>query len=423
MHEDLLQYIWSVAKFMKKPLLTTKGAAIKIVNSGYLNRFEGPDFKEAILKIEEQTWAGHVEVHIKSSDWFAHQHQNDENYKNVILHVVYEHNAEIIYHDGSEIPVLALKDYISTTQLETYRMLMYNELNIPCQMLINKVAPLFINEMVDKAMIDRMIDKSEAILELLAINNGNWNATFYLKLAENFGFKANNVAMLNLAKSIDLEILAKNKDSILSIEALLFGQTGFLNNPIKDDYSQTLANEYAFLQKKYLLNDCKNIDWKFVKTRPANFPTIRIAQFADLIVQSNHLFSKIIEEQSHLQILHFFTCKASEYWSNHFQFGKQRKSKVNIEIGNTSKQLILINTVVPFLFAYSRFTQDMVFQEKAIAILQSLSAEHNRITAKYQQIGFENKSAANSQGILGLSKLYCQNRKCLECTIGAQLIG
>jgi len=422
MKEDLLQYIWSMARYIKEPMFTIDRQQIKVKNTGELNRFAGPDFKEAILSIGNKTWAGHVEVHVFSSDWNRHKHQLDDNYKNVILHVVYEHDAEIIYEDGTKVPVLELKQYISQKQLENYRSLMYNSLAIPCQGVVANVPPIVISNMIDRAMVERLQQKSDFILDAVKNQNGDWNTVFYHSLAENFGFKANGANMLAVAKSIDLTILAKQKEDLLMLEALFFGQAGLLNPKPIDDYEYNLLIQYQFSKHKFSLPQAALVPWKFVKTRPANFPTLRLAQLAMLVHKSSHLFSKILECKKVTDVLKLLNIKNSSYWQSHFKFGVESKTNKIQNLGVASQHLIVINTIVPFLFAYGKFTENQNLLDNAISMLASLPAEKNRIVKSYEQIGFGINNATDSQGVIGLSKYFCLQKRCLDCQIGKTII-
>lgn len=420
--EDLLHFIWSMLASQKQALTSTKGLAIEILNGGINNEFEGPDFKEASLKIGDNIWAGSVEIHINSSDWDKHKHSSDSNYANVILHVVYEHDKEVLWADGSEIPVLALNKIISREQLKTYQSLKYNSLAIPCQELLHHVEPIYLNMMLTKAAIDRLTLKSDLLISRVDKLDGDWNTAFYVHLAENFGFKSNAGPMRSLAESIPIQILAKHKDSLQEILALLFGQGGFLNGNMQDEYTVNLQRIYQFLAKKYSLKLMQQLQWKFVKTRPSNYPGIRIAQFANLIFNSSHLFSKIIAEQNIVEIGAKFRVEADEYWRHNYHFNKKRRKPASAAMGSLSTNLILINTVAVCLFAYGQHMEEEALKEKALKLLQALPSEANRVVRRYRLLNFSVTNALESQGCLGLDSYFCKEKKCLSCLIGQNIL-
>lgn len=420
--EDLIQFIWSIINTLDVDFRTNEGAKITVKNRGYLNRHEGPDFKEAIVKIGQQLWAGNIEIHVNSSDWELHQHSSDRNYDNVILHVVYAHDQEVVRKDRSKIPVLVLENYISSRQLETYRSLMYNQLKVPCQEIIHRVEPIELSTMLQKAMVDRLESKAEKIIERLNVLDGDWNTTFYYQLAASFGFKTNAAPMQALAESISLTTLAKHKDSYHEILGLLFGQAGLIPAKNRSEYGIALQRDYHYLKKLHGLKSSTLLEWKFMKARPANFPTRRIAQFANLIFKSSHLFSKVLEAESTIQLVNLFNCETDEYWQCHSHFDQKLKSKISGKLGSSSVHLILINTVAPMLFAYGKFVQQDQLKDRAIKLLASLPAEKNRYMTVYEALGFVIKSAADSQGVLGLNRIYCAEKQCLMCSIGQKLV-
>ncbi len=420
--EDLLQFIWSVLKTSRLELKTTEQLPLDIIKTGFHNHYDGPDFKEAIVAIGGQKWAGNIEIHVQSADWLKHNHQKDAAYQNVVLHVVYEHNQDIILVDKTILPVLELKHYISQNQLEAYRVLMYNHSNLPCQEMLNRVKPITLQGMLNRASMDRFAEKSKQILELLISKEGDWNTVFYHQLAKNFGFKTNDAPFLALAESIPLSILAKHKDDLDAILSLCFGQAGFLIGKPKDAFQQKLHEQYLILKKLYGLQLSTNISWKMMKTRPANYPTLRIAQFGQLIYNSSHLFSKILTLKEIPQLIRLFEVSATAYWQSHSNFGQLRSKKIDGKLGLSSKYLLLINTVCQTLFAYSNYTQEEAYKMQAIDLLSSLPPENNKIIATYSKHYFTINNALESQGAIGLMQLYCSKKKCMNCTIGQQLV-
>lgn len=420
--ENLLHYIWPLLKNNSQLLKTSNGLVLEVLDTGKLNKHAGPDFKEAMLKIAGQLWAGSVEIHVLSSDWNKHNHSKDENYNNVILHVVYSHDEEIKLPDGTLLPVLELKEFISDLQLRTFQSLLNNSLAIPCQKLVRKIEPIYLSTMLRQAAVERLSLKSKQVLEEVEQLKGDWNTAFYFRLCENFGFKSNSAAMRSLAEKLPLSVLAKHKDNLHDLLALLFGQAGFLNGMMKDEYSKELKESYSFLSKKYKLNSAGMLNWNFVKTRPANFPGIRLSQFAFLIHSSSHLFSKVLEISKLLDIIALFEVEADEYWRFHYHLAQKRKRTITAKLGTSSIHNILINTVASFLFAYADMGSKEVMKEKAIHLLQMLPAEQNRVVKLYRTMGFTLNNALESQGCLGLHKNYCGIKKCLSCAIGIQIV-
>nr|WP_238533695.1 DUF2851 family protein [Pedobacter agri] len=290
--EDFLHYVWQFCSFDHHKLKTADGEELKILHQGFLNKNAGPDFSNAKIIIGETLWAGNVEIHIKSSDWLNHNHQVDKSYDNVILHVVFENDIEIKRIDGSVLPVLVLKDRIARDLIEKYETLFLTLTDFPCIAQIGTVDQIHIDSFLSRTLIERFEQKTELVIATLNELNGNWDETFYRFMARNFGFKVNALPFELLAKTVPQQIYGKHKNNPLQIEALVFGSAGFLNDQFEDDYPLSLKKEFQFLQKKYAIKPLEVSIWKFMRMRPQNFPTIRLAQFAALIIKENHLFQK-----------------------------------------------------------------------------------------------------------------------------------
>ncbi len=420
MTEDFLYYIWQY-RLINPDIETQAGELIHLIDMGQRNDGSGPDFFNARIRIGITEWAGNVEMHVKSSDWFRHKHEKDSNYDSVILHVVYECDMQIRNATDEEIPCLELRGKIDEKLYFRYRNLLANRDWIACAPQLNAVPDLILYSWLDRLLAERLERKSDYIEAFLQSSNGNWETAFYYALARNFGFNVNSEPFEQLARSIPLDVLAKNRDSLFKIEALLFGQSGMLNSRLKDDYSQKLIAEYEFLRKKYNLESIAAYQWKFMRLRPGNFPSIRIAQFAQLIFKSTHLLSKIVKTEKLSQLKEFFQLEASEYWTEHYSFGKKSKSKVK-RMGESSFDLILINTLVPFLFVYANHQKDGELRERALNFLSQTKAEQNSIVKRYKETGITANNAAQSQSLLTLKEDYCKYLKCLDCAIGNRLI-
>ena len=420
--EDFLHYVWQFRSFDYSELQTADGEKLEIINPGLLNKNAGPDFSHSKINIGDTLWAGSVEIHLKSSDWVKHNHQSDQSYENVILHVVYEHDMEIKRMDGTLLPVLALKNRISADLIRKYENLFLNLTDFPCVAQIQHVDQLIVDSFLSRTLLERFEQKTNSLKETLSELNGNWDETFYRFMARNFGFKVNALPFELLAKAVPQNIYAKHKDNPLQIEALVFGAAGFLNDQFEEEYPQKLKTEFQFLQKKYQIKPLEVSIWKFMRMRPQNFPTIRLAQFAALIIKANHLFSKIIDIKNvaELQAL-FEKLPVNEYWKTHYHF-KKVAIGVKTQIGKTSVDAILLNTVALFLFAYGKYTDAQFYISRAIKLLELLPAEENAITDKFKVAGVKIENAFASQGILQLKKQYCDQKKCLTCGIGIKLL-
>lgn len=366
--------------------------------------------------------AGNVEIHLKSSDWFKHKHENDLAYENVILHVVYENDTEIKRVDGTTLPVLELKNKIPQTLIERYETLFLNLNDFPCSAQIKNVDQLIIDSFLSRVLIERFEQKTGAVLDTLKELNGNWDETFYHFLCKNFGFKTNGLPFELLAKAVPQNLYAKHKNNTTQIEALVFGGAGFLNDKFKEEYPLKLKAEFEFLQKKYGIIPIEASLWKFMRMRPQNFPTLRLAQFAALVIKQNHLFSKIIETKEVFALSELFKdLPVNTFWETHYHF-KKEVTQVSTQIGKKSIENILLNTVALFLFAYGKYTDAQYYISRAIKLLESLPAESNAVTDKFIVSGVKMENAFVSQGLLQLKKHYCETKKCLSCGIGIKIL-
>ncbi len=420
MTEEFLHYIWKYHLFDNK-IFTSTGENIEVINVGEHNTDAGPDFFNAKIKIGSTLWAGNVEIHINASDWYKHGHQNDKAYNNIILHVVYNNDKVIMRNNNEIIPTIELKGKFNEKLFSMYRNFMNSKYWIPCEKMINCVDEFTVNNWLESLLIERLEKKSKLIECKLNISNNNWEQVFYEQLARNFGFKVNAEPFELLAKSLPIIYLAKHKNNILQIEAMLFGQAGLLNKVFKDEYPRKLQKEYNFLKQKFSLKPIESHLWKFLRLRPSNFPTIRISQFAELICKSSHLFSEIIERENVYKIVHLFDLYSSEYWDSHYIFDKlsaKRKKKFGINAAN----LIMINTVVPFLFVYGKKKDNEKYKERALMFLNQIPGENNSIIKKWKSLGMNVNTAFNTQALIELKNYYCDFKKCLNCRIGNYLL-
>ncbi|MGN6248946.1 MAG: DUF2851 family protein [Ginsengibacter sp.] len=420
MKEDLLQYIWKFQYYNNNSLCSTNDEPICVLHPGNHNFNQGPDFTDAKIKINETLWAGNIEVHVNSSHWDLHKHSTDDNYRNIILHVVWNHDKEINDIDGNVLPTLELQDKVSKILLDKYRQLMEVPQFIPCEKLPATLSGLALTAWKQRLAAERLLLKSENILKILQQTNYHWEETFWWLIAANFGLKVNSEAFKKIAQSLPLYLVAKHKNNVLGIEALLFGQAGLLKNDFADKYPSMLKKEYDFYSRKYKLKPVDE-DLHFLRMRPANFPTIRLAQLAMLIHNSEHLFSKIKETGSAKELKEMFAVEANDYWHYHYTFDEESDFKIK-RLGKTMIENILINTVAPIVFCYGLHHQDEFYKEKALRWLEEIGPEKNAITKGFENIGYENKNAFDSQAFIQLKNHYCNNKLCLDCAIGNSLI-
>jgi hypothetical protein len=421
MTEELLHHIWKFRLFDHKELFTQTGEVLEVLLPGEYNTNSGPDFFNARVRIGGTEWAGNIEIHTKASDWNKHGHQQDKAYENIVLHVVYENDDPVMGHDGKPVPAIVLKGRVDEELVKKYDLLKQNRGWIPCGEQVRQVPEITRNTWLERMVVERLLRKSASIEEGLRWNRNSWEETFYQQLARSFGFQVNAEPFMLLARSLPSLVLAKHKSSLLQIEALLFGQAGLLDQHFTDNYPRQLQNEYAFLQRKLGLVPIAPHLWKFMRMRPSNFPTIRIAQFAQLVHRSSHLFSKVIEADSAEQLQSLFEAKASGYWDTHYTFDKVSASREKY-LGVDSVNNILINTVAPFLFVYGKQQDDERFSDRSLRLLQSIPGESNTIISNWEKLGMPVDTAWSTQALLQLKNEHCVNKRCLQCAIGNRLL-
>ena len=422
MEEAFLHFIWNFQQFRSRDLRTVFGQSILVLHPGQKNSDAGPDFKNAKIKIDEIIWNGNVEIHINAKDWNRHNHQNDEAYDSVILHVVWKNDAIIHRKDDTVIPAFELKNIVDEQLIHSYRQLMEPGNDILCARFLDKIKPVITYSMLDKVLAQRFSSRSENIFREIGLTGNDWEEISWRMMCRNFGFKTNAFPFYELGKSIPLKLVKKESQNLKTIEALLFGQAGFLENEIEDAYFLSLKKEYNFLKKKYSLE--RRLDrhqWKFLRLRPANFPTIRIAQLATLVASHKNLFSLLMDYESISGLKNSLSVVQSDYWQNHYNF----ESKTEIEIGKlgvSSVENILINTVAPLMFAYGMHKDQEELKEKSMELLASIKPESNSITRKWKASGLTVQSAFDSQASIELYNQFCIKKRCLDCAIGIEII-
>ncbi len=419
MNEALFQFIWQHSLYVSSGLTTTTGEVLTIQQPGRLNRDSGPDFLEARIRVGNTLLVGNVELHLRTSDWVKHGHHKDPAYQRLILHVVLDDDAE---NPVTGMPVLVLGRRILPSLTDRYQDLVLNARKLPCASLHNGVKYIVKEQWLSTLLAERWEQKLAEWDVMLRNTSEDWRNLLYWRMAANFGFKTNATPFLMLAQSLPLNIIARHKDNPLQVEALFFGQSGMLAETYEDEYPNQLQKEYGFLRKKYKLNPLPAHLWKFLRMRPANFPTIRIAQFAALLQQSAHLFSKVIETHSVRDIEPLLDVKAGEYWDDHFRFDEPQKKKVRKSLGYSSVMNIIINTIAPIQFLYAARQESYNMHEQALQLLETVPPEQNHITAIWECNGWKAQNAAQSQALIQLFNNYCAPKRCLECAVGLSLM-
>lgn len=423
MNESFLHFIWQFQYFTKDKLQTTAGQNLLILRPGRLNNDSGADFQDARIVIGELEWIGSIEIHLKSSDWYQHTHQNNPAYGNVILHVVWENDQNITYSDQTYIPTLELQTLTDKNLLVRYGQFLGSSQTIPCHTQFVGTESIYKLSMLDKAMSVRLKEKAEFVSDLFQNSGYDWEETTYKLMAKNFGFHINAESFFKIAERLPLRILKRHRDNLFQLEALLFGMAGFLEESPKDEYHCALQKEYDFLKIKYGLADKQLLlhEWKFLRLRPSNFPTVRLAQFARIIQENINLFSVFLHLDSLATFKKLLRVEQSLYWQNHYVFGNNSNQKVPV-IGLSSVENLLINTVVPLTASYSIQKNEPRFLTKSIRLLEELPAEKNTISESWKELGLNIQNAFDSQAGIKWYKDFCSQKKCLQCDVGIQIM-
>jgi hypothetical protein len=420
MKEDFLHYLWKFSIFNTLDLKTTSGETITIVNVGQYLEQAGPDFFNAQIRIDNQKWAGNVEIHLKSSDWYAHHHENDPAYENVILHVVWEHDVAIYRSNNSIIPVLELKQYVAPETVIKYNALRSVKSWLYCENQLTGLDQFLLRHWQERLFIERLEQKTKPILNWLTQTNSDWETVFFWLLAQNFGLNTNGEQFLTIVSSIPFSIIRKESSNLANIEALLFGNAGLLDSDKEDHYFNDLKYRYHYLLQKYQLVKPIVPPVQFYKHRPDNFPTIRLSQLAVLLQFHSNLFSKVIAANTVEKIYQLLDVEASSYWLDHYQFDKVSPKKKK-QLSKPFIDLLIINAIVPIQFIYSQ-SQGKENSEELIQLVQDISPEKNGVVDKFHFFGIVAANAFESQSLLQLKKEYCNKSKCLSCAIGIDLI-
>lgn len=423
MTESFLHYIWQLQYFDKTNLQTTTGEPVQIFHPGNRNTDAGPDFSSARIKIGTLEWRGSIEIHIHASGWIDHRHSDDEAYEKVVLHVVWENDKPVMRTDGTMMPTLELKNRVASDVWEKFKRLYTSAEVIPCSAGWPTVPEIHKLSMLDRVLMQRLDSKAAYVKQVLIGNENNWKQTCYQLMCKNFGFHVNAEPMFRLAQIVPYTVVLKHLDKPTQVEAILYGAAGFLETEFDDDYIGLLKREYNVLRTKYQL-ESRQINlaqWKFLRLRPANFPTVRIAQFAAWLCANKNLFSSMLETDSYKEFIQTLAVDQSTYWHSHYQFGKLSKTAIP-SLGRSSIENIIVNTIVPMLAAYGQLHDELSYIDRAVEWLQQSKAENNKITRQWNMLDFSVKTAFDSQALIELYKNFCMKRRCLECTVGAYLI-
>jgi hypothetical protein len=424
MKEEFLHYLWKYSLYDHDRLFDNDHNQIIILDPGAYNRDSGPDFFNARISVGGTIWAGNVEIHIKSSHFDNHGHQNDPAFDNVILHVVADNDRRVFNTKGEEI--LTVEISFDPELYEKYLSLVNNPYIIACQDDIRKIDSIYVHHWLNSLVIERIQAKTDSILKIFYDTGNDWEETFYRVLSRYFGFRVNTEPFEMLASALPFRIIRKHSDNLFQIEALLFGTAGLLDaglfkEALSDEYYRSLIKEYTVLSVKYSLQPLHGWLWKFSRLRPPNFPTVRLSQLAAMLSVAGGLFSKALEATDIRQIKDLFEVSASWYWDDHFVFGKKSRNFTK-KAGSQAADILLINAVIPMIFVYGQSRDCQDISEKALSFLESISPEDNIITSEWHEAGIIAESAFHSQALIQLRNEYCKRRKCLDCRIGNKII-
>ena len=411
--------MWKHKIFPLKELVTTGGQHLEIIDPGLPNRNAGPDFFNAKIKLDGVLWVGNVEIHTNSSDWMKHKHHLDNSYDSVILHIATTVDTDIFRSNGEPVPQLQLECPIYIK--ENYRELLATDSYPPCYRIVPSLSPFMIHSWMSALQTERFEQKARQIAERLTLCNRNWEDAFFITLARNFGFGINGDAFEAWAKQIPLRAVDKHRDNLFQIEAIFFGQAGLLTGNDGDEYYMNLKKEYDYLAYKFDLSPMDVHRWKFMRLRPNNFPHVRIAQLACLYHRSYGLFSQLMEKETLKEVRDLLKGGTSLYWLTHYLFSEASPARPK-SLSDSSIDLLIINTVVSFLYAYGVHKGNEHLCNRAGRFLEELKAENNYIIRMWTECGVKAQHAGDSQALIQLKKEYCDLKKCLYCRIGYEYL-
>ena len=421
MNEEFLYYVWKYKIFTDINLQTSDAKEVSILKAGIHNKNSGPDFLNAQVKIDHQLWAGNVEMHVKSSDWYLHKHEEDTNYDAVILHVVWEHDVDVFMKNNKALATLELKNFVSKELLENYNSLVYHQQKfIPCENQLTTIDEFLLNNWLERLYFERLEHKSTFIKELLLDTNADFEAVLFQLLAKNFGLKVNGEPFLQLATSMDFSVVRKERFDLEQLTALFFGQAGFLEEDLEEHYHQQLKEKYRYLKHKHKLNSISKNAFQFFRMRPQNFPTIRIAQLASLLYTHQNLFSKLMNINKKEDFYDLFSFEVDAFWKTHFTFESDSKKSPK-KLTKSFVDLIIINTIIPLKFVYLQ-SRGEVSENGIMQLIKQVSSEKNSIISNFAALEIKAKNAMESQALIQLKNNYCTKKRCLQCAIGNSLL-
>ncbi|QQR85657.1 MAG: DUF2851 family protein [Flavobacteriales bacterium] len=419
--EDLLQFIWEQQLFARHDLATVEGNSVEVVKPGRLQPNSGPDFHDGRIRLDDQLFAGNIEVHVRASEWFLHRHHEDPAYDNVILHVVHTHDMDVRTSKGGRVPTLVLGDRISKWSLAAYERLMHTKAWVPCAGSIGAVDPARIDFWLERLLIERLERKTKDVEQVIARCRGDEAEAFHQHLAAGFGFKVNAEPFAQLARALPLKVLLKYRDNALRTEALVLGTAGLLQVDFVDEHPRRIQEEFTALAVLHGLRPLSPAIWKFGRLRPANFPTVRLVQFARLFSKLDGVFGRLLEQERAADLIPLLEVEADGYWHDHWLLDKTAKPEPK-RLGSTAAELLVINVIVPFLFAVGRLHGKPELADRALGLLDQLPPEANTIIEGWESLGIRARSAARTQPLLELKNEYCGQRRCLHCVIGTELL-
>jgi len=420
-NEKFLHHVWKFGWFASPHLFTDSGQKLEILHPGVHNHNAGPDFMNARLRIDDTLWWGNVEIHIRASDWHRHHHESDDNYKNVILHVVLYNDTSIYLNKPGDLPVLDLSQCLNWDIWQSHQKWLNNYRWIPCESVLHTADSAYWFMAKDRLLIERLHQRIDGIFLLLESTQGDWSQVTFIELCKAFGFKSNSLAMEMLAHSIPYTIVSRHSSDLMQLEALLYGQAGLLQSEHPDEYEKLLQQEYSLLREKHKLTPVSSNIWNFGKVRPANSPLLRLAQLAHVLSRSKHLTSCLLH-LTQPELTEILTGEAHPYWQKHKHFGIVRKKTLQTEIGKGSINQIITNVVARLRFAHGKYHNNLSMMNDAIALLQAMPPEKNTITENWNKLGISSEYAGDSQALLQLYSVYCSHEKCIECPIGIKLL-
>ena len=427
--EQLLHYVWKHKMFPLRPLVTTDGREVEVIDPGLHNRNAGPDFFNAKVKLDGTLWVGNVEIHQKASDWYAHGHDRDAAYNNVVLHVAGIVDTEVTTQMGNMLPQLQLD--VPDEVRQHHEELLSTDEYPPCYAIIPSLSRLKVHSWLSALQTERLEEKTQAIVQRVEQSGGSWEAAYFVTLARNYGFGVNGDAFEAWARRIPLQQVAHHRDDLFQVEAIFMGQAGLLDlsqiperyqqDALAEGYFTRLRNEYLYLAHKFSLKPMDPVIWRFLRLRPQNFPHIRIAQLARLYHSQQAGLSQMLACETVDQLKVLLSTSVTPYWETHYTFGST-STKNPKHISETSLRLLIVNTVIPMFFAWGRHHAKESLCDRAFDLLEQLPAERNHIIRLWQQCGLEVKTAGDSQALIQLKRKYCDRKDCLRCRFGYEYL-